>query len=213
MASTAGKWTASGQAGSPTSSSAPASSEGEIMRRWCWCLLLVGPFCLTAAGADLKLGYIDSEALREKLPDFRAAQSQLERLHQQYEGEATERKNKLDKLEEDFHKQELLISEARRAELKAQLDEQKKQLQDVTQKTFGADGELMKKNVELSGPIFEKINAAIQELAKEDGYDFIFDVAAANSAIVFAQERYDLTEKLLNRMKEADKDKQKEGAR
>lgn len=183
------------------------------MRRWCWCLLLVGPFCLTAAGADLKLGYIDSEALREKLPDFRAAQSQLERLHQQYEGEATERKNKLDKLEEDFHKQELLISEARRAELKAQLDEQKKQLQDVTQKTFGADGELMKKNVELSGPIFEKINAAIQELAKEDGYDFIFDVAAANSAIVFAQERYDLTEKLLNRMKEADKDKQKEGAR
>lgn len=183
------------------------------MRRLCWCLLLAGPLCWTVAGADMKLGYIDSEALREKLPDFRAAQVQLERLHQQYEGEATERKNKLDKLEEDFHKQELLISEVRRAELKAQLDEQKKQLQDFTQKTFGADGELMKKNVELSGPIFEKVNAAIQELAKEDGYDFIFDVAAANSAIVFAQERYDLTEKLLNRMKEADKDKQKEGVR
>ena len=183
------------------------------MRRLCWCLLLAGPLCWTVAGADMKLGYIDSEALREKLPDFRAAQVQLERLHQQYEGEATERKNKLDKLEEDFHKQELLISEVRRAGLKAQLDEQKKQLQDFTQKTFGADGELMKKNVELSGPIFEKVNAAIQELAKEDGYDFIFDVAAANSAIVFAQERYDLTEKLLNRMKEADKDKQKEGVR
>ena len=183
------------------------------MRRLCWCLLLAGPLCWTVAGADMKLGYIDSEALREKLPDFRAAQVQLERLHQQYEGEATERKNKLDKLEEDLHKQELLISEVRRAELKAQLDEQKKQLQDFTQKTFGADGELMKKNVELSGPIFEKVNAAIQELAKEDGYDFIFDVAAANSAIVFAQERYDLTEKLLNRMKEADKDKQKEGVR
>jgi outer membrane protein len=136
------------------------------------------------ARADLKLGYIDSEALREKLSDFRTAQVQLERLHQQYESEATERKNKLDKLEEDFHKQELLISEARRAELKVQLDEQKKQLQDFTQKTFGADGELMKKNVELSGPIFEKINAAIQELAKEDGYDFIFDAASANSAIV-----------------------------
>ena len=165
------------------------------------------------ARADLKLGYIDSEVLREKLPDFRAAQIQLERLHQQYESEATERKNKLDKLEEDFHKQELLISEVRRAELKAQLDEQKKQLQDFTQKTFGADGELMKKNVELSGPIFEKINAAIQELAKEDGYDFIFDVASANSAIVFAQERYDLTEKLLNRMKEEDEKKQKEGTR
>jgi outer membrane protein len=183
------------------------------MKRWCWCLLLAGPLCWSAAGAEVKLGYIDSEALREKLPDFRTAQLQLERLHQQYESDATERKNKLEKLEEDFHKQELLISEVRRAELKAQLEEQRKQLRDFTQKTFGADGELMKKNVELSGPIFEKINAALQELAKEDGYDFIFDTAAANSAIVFAQDRYDLTEKLLNRMKEADEKKAKEGAR
>jgi outer membrane protein len=183
------------------------------MRRLLFCLLLAGPLCWTEAGAELKLGYIDSEILREKLPDFRAAQVQLERLHQQYESDATERKNKLEKLEEDFRKQELLISETRRAELKAQLDEQKKQLQDFTQKTFGADGELMKKNVELSGPIFEKINAAIQELAREEGYDFIFDAASANSAIVFAQERYDLTEKLLERMKEAEEEKRKEGAR
>ena len=161
------------------------------------------------AQADLKLGYIDSEALREKLPEFKTAQLQLERLRQQYDSEAEERKNKLDKLEDDFHKQELLISEARRAELKAQLDDQKKQLQDFTQKTFGADGELMKKNVELSGPIFEKINTAIQELAKEDGYDFIFDTAAANSAIVYGNERYDLTEKLLTLMKKDEKDKQK----
>lgn len=183
------------------------------MKRLIWCLVLAGPLCWSAAGADLKLGYIDSESLRENLPAFKTAQIQLERLHQQYESDAMERKNKLEKLEEDFHKQELLISEVRRAELKAQLDEQKKQLQDFTQKTFGADGELMKKNVELSGPIFEKINAAIQQMAKDEGYDFIFDVAAASSAIVFADERYDLTEKLLNRMKEEDKEKQKEGVR
>ncbi|MBM3278355.1 MAG: OmpH family outer membrane protein [Candidatus Handelsmanbacteria bacterium] len=182
------------------------------MKRPWWCLVLAGPLCWSAAGADLKLGYIDSEALRANLPDFRTAQIQLERLHQQYESETTERKNKLEKLGEDFHQQELLISEARRAELKAQLDEQKKQLQDFTQKTFGADGELMKKNVELSGPIFEKINTAIQEMAKEDGYDFIFDVATGSN-IVYADERYDLTEKLLKRMKEADEQKRKEGAR
>lgn len=184
-----------------------------MMKRLLWCLLLAVPCCWGTAGADLKLGYIDSETLRASLPDFKTAQVQLERLHQQYESEATERKNKLEKLEADFHKQELLISEARRAELKTQLDEQRKQLQDFTQKTFGADGELMKKNVELSGPIFEKINAAIQQMAKDDGYDFIFDVASANSAIVFADERYDLTEKLLNRMKEADEEKRKEGAK
>ena len=37
--------------------------------------------------------------------------------------------------------------------------------------------------------------------------------AAAGKLIVFAQDRYDLTKKLLDRMKEADEKKQKEGAR
>jgi len=160
----------------------------------------------------VKLGYIDSEALREKLPEFKAAKVQLDRLRQQYDNEATDRQAKLMKLKEDFRKQELLLSEARKTELQAQFEEQERQLQEFTQRTYGPDGELMKKNAELSAPIFEKINTALQELAKEDGYDFIFDVAVPNSPVVYAPERYDLTEKLLERLKEEEKPKQ-EGVR
>ena len=47
---------------------------------------------------------------------------------------------------------------------------------------------------------FKKINDTIQGMAEEGGYDFIFDAAAPSSGLVFAEEKYDITEQLLELM-------------
>jgi outer membrane protein len=163
------------------------------------CLGLV--FQADAVLADIKLGYIDSEILKEQMPELRAVRQQLEQLEQEYAREASERESKLVKLQEDFRKQELLMSEARKTQLQADFDKQVRQLQEYGQQRFGPEGELMKKNIALSEPIFEKINAGLKVIAEEDGYDFIFDVAG-NGAIVYADEKHNLTDKLLQRLKE-----------
>ena len=147
--------------------------------------------------AEIKIGYIDSEVLKERLPEFREAQRKLDQLRQDYENQAKDREAKLMKLQDDFRKQELLMSEARKAELQADFEEKVRQLQAFTQEKFGPEGELMRKNIELSEPIFKKINDALKTLAEEEGYDFVFDAAAPSSGLVFAGENYDLTETLL----------------
>ena len=156
--------------------------------------------CATSASAQLKIGYIDSEVLKERLPEFRDAQRTLDQLRQDYENQAKDREAKLLKLEEDFRRQELLLSEAKKAELQVEFETKGQQLQQFIQEKFGPEGELMRKNVELSEPIFKKINDAIQGMAEEGGYDFIFDAAAPSSGLVFAKEEYDLTEQLLELM-------------
>ena len=158
--------------------------------------------------AEVKIAYIDSEVLKERLPEFREAQRQLDQLRQDYENQAKDREAKLVKLQGDFHKQELLMSEARKAELQADFEEKVRQLQAFTQEKFGPEGELMRKNIELSEPIFKKINDALKAMAEEDGYDFVFDAAAPSSGLVFAHDRFDLTEKLLEGM---EKDREEEG--
>ena len=155
-----------------------------------------------SAWAELKLGYIDSEVLKERLPEFKEAQRKLNQLEQEFRREAQDREVKLLKMQEDFRKQELLMSEARKAELQAEFDEKVRGLQEYTQQKFGPEGELMKKNIELSSPIFEKINGTLQEMAKEEGYDFIFDAASPSTGLVFAQEKFDLTEMLLERLQQ-----------
>lgn len=173
------------------------------MRRMVLSAVIAGLFFWTGdALAELKLGYIDSEILKERLPEFKEAQRKLDQLRQDFEREAQDREAKLLKLQEDFRKQELLMSEARKTEMQAEFEEKVRLLQEFTQSKFGPEGELMKKNVELSSPIFEKINLALQEMAKQDGYDFIFDAAAPGTGLVFAQEEFDLTEKLMELLKE-----------
>ena len=158
---------------------------------------LVVACCAATASAQLKVGYIDSEVLKERLPEFRDVQRTLEQLSQDYENQAKKDEAELLKLQEDFRRQELLLSEAKKAELQAEFETKVQQLQQFTQEKFGPEGELMRKNVELSEPIFKKINDAIQGMAEEEGYDFIFDAAAPSSGLVFAKEQYDLTEQLL----------------
>ena len=177
-------------------------------------LMALAVALLTAASpalAELKVGYIDSEVLREKMPEFKKVQRNLERLEQQYMQEANERQSRLVKLQQDFRRQELLMSEAKKAEMQAQFEESVQQLQQFTQEKLGPNGELFRKNVELSAPIFEQVNAALAELAEQDGFDFIFDVAG-NGVIVYADpERYNLTEKLLTKLEELREEQQPQG--
>ena len=169
---------------------------------------LVVACCATNASAQLKIGYIDSEVLKERLPEFRDAQRTLEQLQQDYEREATDRQNKLKKIEDDFQRQELLMSEARKAEIRAEFEAKVQQLHQFTQEKLGPEGELMRKNIELMEPIFKKINDAIQVMAEEKGYDFIFDAAAPSTGLVFAKEEYDLTESLLELMEKEKEEEQ-----
>ena len=163
---------------------------------------LVVACCATSASAQLKVGYIDSEVLKERLPEILDVQRTLDQLRQDYENQAKDREAKLLKLEEDFRRQELLLSEAKKAEVQAEFETKVQQLHQFTQEKFGPEGELMRKNIELSEPIFKKINDAIQVMAEEEAYDFIFDAAAPSSSLVFAKEQYDLTEQLLELMQE-----------
>jgi len=158
--------------------------------------------CATSASAQLKIGYIDSEVLKERLPEILAVQRTLEQLQQDYEREAMDREAKLLKYQEDFRRQELLMSEARKAEMQAEFETKVQQLQQFTQEKFGPEGELTRKNIELMEPIFKKINDAIQIMAEEKGYDFIFDAATPSTGLVFAKEEYDLTESLLELMEQ-----------
>ncbi len=149
------------------------------------------------SSAEIKIGYIDSEVLRERLPEFKDIQRQLDRLVQGWEKEALDKNSRLEKMKEDFRKQELLMSEARKAELFAELQQADQALKEFSQQRFRPDGEYFQKNIELSSPVFEKVNAALKKLAEEEGYDFIFDVAGGGGIVYADPERYNLTEELL----------------
>ena len=54
------------------------------------------------------------------------------------------------------------------------------------------------KNNALVKPLMEKLNAAIEKVATEENYDFIF----TSEALAYAQKDYDITDKIIEALAE-----------
>ncbi len=70
----------------------------------------------------------------------------------------------------------------------------------IRNKNFGQNGELFKKQNELMKPVQDRIFKAVQDVAKEEGYDYVLD-KSGDILLMYANEKYDLTQKIFNKLK------------
>jgi outer membrane protein len=149
----------------------------------------------SAAVAEMKIGYIDSEAIFQKFEGTKNAQDKFNREVAKWEQDAEQKQKEILEMKEQLEKQSLLLSSERKKELEATLQEKVVEYQKYVQSTFGQEGIAMKKNSELTKPIIGKINVIIDKIAKEEKYDYILDTRAGG--IVFAKKNYDLTNRVV----------------
>ena len=145
--------------------------------------------------AELKLGYINSEAIFAEYEGTKEAQQRFNKEVAVWEQEASKRQQEINKLKEQIDKQSLLLSNERKKALEDSLNQKMAQYRKFLEENFGQDGKALRKNEELTKPIIEKINRIIEKIAKEENYDYIFDARAGG--IVFAKKIYDLNQRVL----------------
>ncbi len=131
--------------------------------------------------AQSKVAHIDTQALVEAMPEMKAAQSQLEKLQRTYD---TEIKNLMKEWEAKVKQYDA------EASTKTDAENEKRVLEvQGTQKNIGdyrqnALQDLQKKEVDLLQPILEKARAAIQKVARAEGYQYVLDSATGNGVIL-----------------------------
>ena len=138
-------------------------------------------FALTTMTAQSKIAHIDSQTLISQMPEVKEAQAQLEKLQKTYatEIEATmkEYQTKLQTYSADAQNQTEVTNQARQKELAGM--EQNIQLYQQT-----AQQDIQKKQAELLKPLVEKAKAAIQKVAKAQGFDYVIDATEGGSLIL-----------------------------
>ncbi len=143
---------------------------------------------------ELKIGYINSEKILAEYQGTKEAEEQLKKQYAQWELEATERQKKMKEMQDQLEKQSLLLSAERKKEIEANLQQEYIEYQKFLQEKFGQQGEAAKKNDALLKPIVDKINVILENIAKNENYDFILD---SKGGVVFAKKAYDITDKVL----------------
>jgi outer membrane protein len=149
---------------------------------------------------QITIGYVDSDTIMDNLPDVQDARLKLDALIQEWQ-------NELKKLEadwktkyEDYEKRKLIMTEQTRVETESELVAIENSIADFREKKFGANGELFLKQDELMKPLQNKVFNVIEAIAREENLDFVFD-RSGDIMMLYAKEEYDLTTKVLDRLK------------
>ena len=152
------------------------------------------------AAAQMKLGHVSTEAIMKQLPDAQDAQKQLDALTAGWQEELNKMQNDWKKKYDEYDKKKLIMTDQRRADTERELRELDQKMSDFRNQKFGQNGELFAKQNELMKPVQDRVFKAIQDVALEEGYDYIFD-KSGEILLMYSNPKYDLTDKVLAKLK------------
>lgn len=140
------------------------------MKKFMIMVLLLAPVCVFAQ----KFGHIDSGNIIQMMPEYTAAQSELETLQKQYEDELNYLQEELTKKNDDYQKQAETLPD----NIKQRREEELQQLYTKMQQFYqDSQSNLQKASNEKMQDITTKVLKAIQEVGDDGGFICIFDSA------------------------------------
>ncbi|MCB0729387.1 MAG: OmpH family outer membrane protein [Ignavibacteriae bacterium] len=149
--------------------------------------------------AQLKIGYVDSEAVMQKLPDAQDAQKRIDTQINEWQKELDEMKKEWKEKFDDYERRKLIMGSQKRADTEKELVTLEDKIEDFRQSKFGVNGELYKKQEEFMKPIQNQVFTAIEEVAVEKELDFVFD-RSGDLIFLYAKEEYDITPNVLDKL-------------
>ena len=157
-------------------------------------------FLATTGNAQVKIAHINSEAVMQALPEAADAQKSLDAQVAQWEAELQKMQADWKRRFDEYDKRKLILTDQARADQERELRELDQRIVDYRNKKFGQNGELFQKQNEVMKPLQNKMFKVLEEIAKDEGYDYIFD-RSGEVLLLFANDKLDLTDKVIARMK------------
>jgi outer membrane protein len=174
------------------------------MKNICLALLLT---LVSTYSWGQKFGYIDSEYIISKMPEYKQAQTELNQLSLKWQKEIEESQTKVDKLKQEFQAEEVLLTEEMRKERLDTIALRENKVREMQKNYFGFKGMLYLKRQELVKPAQDKLFKAVEKVAKEKKLAIIFD-KSGELVMVYTDPTHDYTDYVLEALGLGDKNDQ-----
>jgi outer membrane protein len=149
---------------------------------------------------NFKLGYTNIEYILQNLPDSKEIQTKLATEKAQYDKLYQDKLAEAQKLFEDYQKNSASMSAVIKADKEKTLQNKQNELQELQQ---NAEQALSRKQQDMVAPIMDKIQVAIDAVAKENGYTFVLNSDAGygtTPVILVAPESDNITNLVFKKM-------------
>jgi outer membrane protein len=152
-------------------------------------ILIAGP-----AVAQGRFAFIDSEKIQSNYKEWSKAQEQFNTELRAWEEEASKMQQELNDMMREYDQQRLILSAEKKAEKEAQISAKEEALRSFTREISGPGGKADSRMEQLVRPLYEKITAAVEKVAIEENYDFVFN----SEGLVYGRKELDITDKVID---------------
>ncbi len=173
-----------------------------------WFVLCCTALCLLTLNAqqrraspagEVRVAVVDLETLVRQLPEAAQIDRQLNETAQRFRDTLTQLRSELERRLDEYRKREgILTPDAKAKEEEALRQLQERYLQYQEDK-FGVTGELAQLREQLLQPLRTRVQEAIRTVAREENFHVVLD--RSSPAVLFAEDRFDLTYRVLDRLK------------
>ncbi len=146
-----------------------------------------------------KIAVIDINAVLQELPEYLAAQQQLDQVAAEWNQEIAAEYDKIKSLYNKYQAEQVLLSDEVRQQREEEIMQKERVVRELQKRKFGSEGELFLKRREIINPIQEQVFAAIEQFAIDRGYDLVLD-KAGSAGVLFVGDEFDKTDLIKRRL-------------
>jgi len=147
-----------------------------------------------------KFGYVDTEFITSKMPEYAKVQKQIDQNTTTWLAEVEKKKGELEKLEKEYKLEELLLTEDLKQQRLAAIQAKNKEAKAFENQVFGTEGELFKLKQAAYKSILDQISKAIEKVVRAKRLDFIFDKANDGLVLLYTNPVHDYSDYVLEEL-------------
>lgn len=166
--------------------------------RFCLITFFFVTFGLNFVSAQ-RFGYIDTDFILNKMPEYGKAQEEINRLSGLWEKEIQEIAKGIEAQYNTLQAEQVLLTDAMKKERTDAIRKKEADLKEYQKKVFGFEGLLFLKKQELIKPIQDKIWDAVDKVAKKNSLAIVFD-KSGELVMIYTDPRYDYTDFVLDEL-------------
>ncbi len=146
--------------------------------------------------AQQKIGYIDSDFILSKIPEYSNINERLNILSQQWKKELSELEEEVASLDKEYESKSILYTEEIKNQRLKEIEAKRQKIDQFRNAKYGPSGEYFKRQQEFIEPLQQRILEAVNKIAEREKYDFIFD-RTGDYLFLFTNQQWNLSEDVL----------------
>lgn len=143
-----------------------------------------------------KFGYVDTQYVLQKMPEYSGAQAEIEKLAKGWQEEVQNLYQEVEAMEVELKAEEVLLTKEMWEERNQVIERRWKEVKEYQQQIFGFDGLYFLKKKELVKPIQDQVFEAVERVAKNNRLQIVFD-KSGDLVMIYTDPVHDYTDFVL----------------